>query len=72
MSFSMLLRRFKWNYDHYMVYLESGLICVKKLDDDGLPMGKVRELNAICALGLVLMWYCTSGVNSNNLVMLFG
>ena len=54
-----------------MVDPESGLIHAKKLDDDGLTKGKVHELNAIGALGLVLIWHRTRGACSRNLKMLF-
>ena len=57
MSFIMLLSRFKWTYDHYMVDPDSGIIHAKKLDDDSLPMGNPRELNAVGVIGLVLIWY---------------
>ena len=71
-SFSMLLSKFKWTYYYYMVDRESRLICAKEIDDDSFLNGKVRELNAIGALGLVLMWYFIRGACSQNLKILFG
>ena len=71
-SFGMLLSKFKRTYDYYMVDPESGKIRAKQLDNDGLPMGHKRELNALGALGLVLMWYRTRGSCTRNLAMLFG
>ena len=57
----MLLIKFKWSYDDYMVDAESGLIRAKKSDDNGLPMGKPRGLNVVGALSLVIVWYRTMG-----------
>ena len=70
--FSILLIKFKWTYDYYMVDAESGLIRAKKLDDDGLPIGTLHDLNMVGALGLVLMWYRTRSASTCNLTMIFG
>ena len=58
MSFSKILSKFNWTYDHYIVDDEYGLIHAKKFDDDDLPIGKVTELNTVGILCLVIMWYC--------------
>ena len=55
-SFNMLLRKFKRTYDYYMIDRDTGRIRPKVLDRDGAPMGKPRDLTALGALGLVLMW----------------
>ena len=71
-SFNLLLGKFEHTYDYYMVDSETGRIRAKKLDFDGAPYGGKRDMTAIGALGLVLMWYRTRGACSRNLAMLFG
>ena len=71
-SFNMLLRKFKRTYEYYMVDKDTGRIRPKLLDIDGESMGKPRDLTALWALGLVLMWYRTRVYWSMNLSLLFG
>ena len=71
-SFEMLLTKFKKTYDNHMISLSTGRICKKQIDNDGLPRGKPRGLNAVGALGLVLMWYRTRGSCARALSLLFG
>ena len=42
----------------------------KNIDDQGMPKGSPRQLNAIGGLGMVLMWYCTRGSCNRNLALL--
>ena len=71
-SFKLLLNKFKKPYDSHMISPFTGCIIKKKVDHDGLPMGSPRQLNAIGALGLVLMWYRTRGSCARALSLLFG
>ena len=70
-TFDILHDKFKHTYDHHMVTVD-GIIRKKKLDEDGVPMGRVRDLHSIGALGIVLMWYRTRGSCARSLSMMFG
>ena len=69
-SFDLLHLKFKETYDQHMV-THDGLIKKKKLDADGIPMGRARDLHSVGALGLVLMWYRTRGSCARSLALMF-
>ena len=48
------------------------IIRLKKVDIDGVPMGRNRDMTACGCLGLILMWYRTRGSCSRGLAMMFG
>ena len=39
---------------------------------NGEPKGRKRDMSAVGCLGLVLMWYCTTGVCTRSSAMNFG
>ena len=68
----LLLGKFKHTYEFHMVCKRTGRIRRKKLKDNGLPNGNPRDLHAIGALGMVLMWFRTKGSCTRHLAMIFG
>ena len=39
---------------------------------NGTPMGRKRNVSSVGCLGLVLMWYCTTGACTRTLQLTFG
>ena len=67
-SFGLLLSKFKVMFDtHYQCRKTKRI--KPKVPSKG---GKPRQINAICALGLVLVWYRTRGSCTRSLAILFG
>ena len=71
-SFAKLLALFKPYYDYYTIDALTKQIRPKVLHDDGTPRGRMRDMKARGALGLVLMWYRTKGSCTRSLALMFG
>ena len=70
-TFALLLSKFRYTYDYHMLS-HDGTIRKKRVENDGSPKGRPRDLNAIGALGMVLMWFRTRGSCARSISMHFG
>ena len=59
-------------YHAYTFHKETGIIRRKKCHLNGTPMGRKRDMSSVGCLGLVLMWYRTTGACTRTLSMNFG
>ena len=67
--FRELLQIFEPNYRKYTIDPETMNVRQLKLDRNGNPYGRKRELDAIGGLALVLMWYRTRGACTRTLIL---
>ena len=70
--FRQLLAIFQPSYVKYTIDPSNMQIRSLILDRNGNPRGKPRELDAVGALGLVLMWYRSRGACTRSLSAAFG
>ena len=68
-TFAILLGKFKVMFDTHYECRKTKRI---KHRDPNRARGKPRDVEAICVLALVLVWYRTKGSCSRSLAMLFG
>ena len=71
-TFNLLLEKFEPYYKYYTFDEETGDIRKKICFPDGMPRGRKRDMSAVGCLGLVLMWYRTTGACTRNLSLHFG
>ena len=71
-AFTILLKKFHPYYHYYTFHQETGIIRRKKCYMDGTPMGRQRDMSSVGCLGLVLMWYRTTGACTRSLSLTFG
>ena len=70
-AFNILLKKFHPYYHAYTFHQETGIIRRKKCHMNGTPMGRKRDMSSVGCLGLVLMWYRTTGACTRNLSLYF-
>ena len=72
-EFTRILEKFQPIFDNHKFDMETGRIGTRKKTSDGTGYrGRPRTIDAIGALGLVLVWYRTTGAVNRTLPLIFG